>query len=94
MYSCDSGLKGLCPNASFIGFHSSINFLADSENKVFENIPIATTNTVGGVKPDGRTINIDSEGVISVNDKITYGSSDLVAGESDLETGKFYFVYE
>ena len=57
-------------------------------------MPVATTNIVGGVKSDGRTINIDSEGVISVNDKITYGSDDLVVGESDLETGKFYFVYE
>lgn len=29
-----------------------------------------------------------------INDLITYGTDDLVAGESTLETGKLYFVYE
>lgn len=29
-----------------------------------------------------------------IDDKFTYGTEDLTPGESSLETGKFYFVYE
>ena len=74
----------------------SDNGIISATGKISQNIPIATTTTLGGVKPDGTTINVNSEGVISSNisSTITYGSDDLTAGESNLETGKFYFVYE
>ena len=36
-------------------------------NLIKRRTPIATANTVGMVKPDGSTINIDANGVISSN---------------------------
>lgn len=58
-------------------------------------------NTIGAV-PTSRKINgkaLSSDITISADDlgvapAYTYGTTDLVAGTSDLESGKLYFVYE
>ena len=57
-------------------------------------LPIATTEILGGVMPDGTTINVDENGVIS---GLTAGAKLLVSGTGKLFTYtgsyKVFFVY-
>ena len=57
-------------------------------------LPIATTEILGGVMPDGTTINVDENGVIS---GLTAGAKLLVSGTGKLftYTGSYevFFVY-
>ena len=54
----------------------------DTNGKVpAEQIPVATTSTLGGVKPDGNTITVTEDGTISAT-----VSGDNVATKADLET--------
>ena len=56
-----------------------------------------TTPNYGFVKPelsDIADITVMNENWDKVDELITYGTEDLTAGESELETGKLYFVYE
>ena len=43
------------------------------------------------ISVDGVVYDIKDE---TARSQITYGTEDLTAGESALETGKLYFVYE
>ena len=54
----------------------------DTNGKVpAEQIPVATTSTLGGVKPDGNTITVTEDGTISAA-----ASGEEVATKADLET--------
>lgn len=48
---------------SLNGLQEAINNLEDGGGGLTE-VPIATLNTIGGVKPDGTTITIDADGTI------------------------------
>lgn len=47
----------------------------------------------GEIKKVGSPI-IEGYTKEEIDAKFSYGTQDLVEGESQLETGKFYFVYE
>ena len=52
-------------------------------NLINRKTPIATTSTVGMVKPDGNTININADGVIS---STSGGGSSTLTYDSTTET--------
>jgi hypothetical protein len=76
---------------------------ADSVYNKYE-LPVATSSTLGGVK-QGSNLTIDSDGAINMYSyniqdalgykptKITYGTDDLTAGGSLLDTGTIYIKY-
>lgn len=76
---------------------------ADSVYNKYE-LPVATSSTLGGVK-QGSNLTIDSDGAINMSSyniqdalgykptKITYGTDDLTAGGSLLDTGTIYIKY-
>lgn len=55
-------------------------------------LPVATATTAGAMSAEDKA-KLDGLGD-SGNSGYTYGTEDLVAGESLLESGKLYFVYE
>lgn len=58
-----------------------------------QSVPVATTTTIGGVKPDGTTVLVNSEGVLSAVGGGTGGAPTLywykhfTTGDTEVETG-------
>ena len=52
------------------------------------------TNTLLQTKADASSVYTKTESNTTFAPAYTYGTSDLTAGSSSLETGKLYFVYE
>lgn len=77
---------------------------ADSVYNKYE-LPVATSSTLGGVK-QGSNLTIDSDGAINMYSyniqdalgykptQVSYGTYDLVSGQSYLTTGDIYVQYE
>lgn len=60
-------------------------------------IDINEKGAAGGVATldeDGKLVQMPSAADIDAAPAYTYGTTDLTAGTSPLETGKLYFVYE
>lgn len=59
-------------------FKKNIDNVIDSLNKSVDfDLPVATTETLGGVKVDGITITVDDSGVISVSDSGNSSGGDI-----------------
>lgn len=75
----------------------SVAALSSAVEDIEDAVVIADTSTAGLVKPDGTTITVDANGVISASGgsgtEITYGTSDLIDGTTPLATGVLYCYY-
>ena len=89
---------------------SVIDLFSESDSKLFWNgtavgsdyeLPVATTNTIGGVKPDGTTITIDTDGTIhgasqgldfdALSTAMTTGTQTGISITADTENSRFNF---
>lgn len=79
------------------------NFLSGTDVTLTKSAQAADARVVGTKIGDMNTLNtVDkstlvsaiNEVLASITTKYTYGTEDLVAGESALKTGELYFVYE
>ena len=67
----------------------------DPNGKVLtEQIPVATTSTLGGVKPDGTTITVTEDGTISAAGGSGTGEFDYVVETYTDEQGNWYRKYK
>ncbi len=77
-----------------------MDFLYDGTNFVAVNFNTATTSYYGltkltdSITSTSTTTAATPNSVKQVNDRLTYGTTDLTAGTSALTTGVLYFVYE
>lgn len=69
---------------------SKVNDFTDLTVEAGNNIKIELKDT----ETDGYGNRASGTMTISVEDKFTYGTTDLTAGSSSLTTGTLYFVYE
>ena len=89
---------------------SVIDIFSESDSKLFWNgtavgsdyeLPVATTDTIGGVKPDGTTITIDTDGTIhgasqgldfeALSTAMTTGTQTGISIIADTENSRFNF---
>ena len=83
--SIDSSEKGVANGVASL----------DTNGKVpTEQIPVATTSTPGGVKPDGTTITVTEDGTISVTGGSGSGEFDYVVETYTDEQGNWYRKYK
>lgn len=73
--------------------------VSQTKDLVASSKKVATSSTPGIVKPDGKTLSVQSDGTIGLHPDIIipdieYSQTDLEAGISELAAGKLYFVYE
>ena len=89
---------------------SVIDLFSESDSKLFWNgtavgsdyeLPVATTDTIGGVKPDGTTITIDTDGTLhgasqgldfdALSTAMTTGTQTGITVTADTENSRFNF---
>ena len=77
-----------------------VDFVYDGTDFVAVDHGLASTTYYGvtkltnSVTTSSAAMAASATAVKTVNDRLTYGSSDLTAGTSSLDTGVLYFVYE
>lgn len=93
-------LGGLNDNADKIdtALHGKQDALTPGTNISITSGTISTTaevNVIDGVKVNGTALTPDANKDVDVTvPVITYSTTDLTPGVSELATGTFYFVYE
>ena len=89
---------------------SVVDLFSESDSKLFWNgtavgsdyeLPVATTDTIGGVKPDGTTITIDTDGTLhgasqgldfdALSTAMTTGAQSGITVTADTENSRFNF---
>lgn len=75
---------------SDIGIANGVASLDASGKVPTEQIPVATTSTLGGVKPDGTTITVAEDGVISAEVNIPITSLPSESGNISLQSNTVY----
>ena len=70
---------------------TTINNLITAINNLPDAITIDATLTQSGQAADAKET---GDALLGKAPMYTYGTSDMIAGTSALETGKLYFVYE
>lgn len=101
-----TGAKGIVSIGTTVGVRyqwlagESVLFVYDGTNWAEVNGGLASTTYYGVTKLSSSTTSTSTalaataSAVKAVNDRITYGSTDLTAGTSALTTGVYYAYYE